>query len=83
MQFFTFQKPEFMFVLEYSNQKAAVVLNGRYIYEFASTEEAKSKIDQAEGIYVDYPHNGRVLEKSPSVLQQLKVKSDGYGYDEL
>lgn len=72
-----------MFILQYNGNKAAVVINGNYIYEFVSKEEAKSKIDQAEKIFVAYPHRGQELDMSVAVKQQLKVKDDGYSYDEL
>lgn len=72
-----------MFTLEYSGRVAAVIINENYIYRFSSKEDAKRKIDSAEKIYVIYSNHDKEVEKSPSVLQQLKIKFDGYTYDEL
>jgi len=63
-----------MWTLTYSGNKAAVVQNGRYIYEFDSLESAKGAVKEATQIYVVYEHGrGQLFDLSESVRQQMKV----------
>lgn len=74
-----------MYTLEYSGNKAGVSVNGKYIYEFSSTEEAKSLITQAEKIIVIFQPGNRTGERqnTPAERQNLKIKFDGYKFEEL
>lgn len=72
-----------MFILEYNSTTAAVVIDGRNIYRFKSTIEAKEKIDAADQFFVQYKGGGQIIENTPQTKSRLKVKYDGFAYDEL
>ncbi|MEZ4950614.1 MAG: hypothetical protein R2879_20815 [Saprospiraceae bacterium] len=73
-----------MFTIEYNGYKVGLLIGNNHEYRFKTAEEAKSKIDIAEKFSVQYPHNRWAdLENSVPNRKQLKIKYDGFMYDEL
>jgi hypothetical protein len=70
-----------MYILDYRGKQVGVVIGGSYIYEFASHENAKEKIDLADKFLVLFP---RGWQDFPGLRKQdLKVKDDGTKYEDL
>lgn len=65
-----------MYTLTYRGNKAAVVENGRYIYEFETEDAARQAVKQAEMIVVIFQPGNRdqEMEKTPAVEQAMSIK---------
>jgi len=66
-----------MFTFTYHGNVAAIVIEGSYVYEFSTLEEAQQAAQNADEINVVYHSGNRntLMDITPAVKQGLKVKA--------